>query len=195
MTRLVALGAPYTGLPDHYRGTSRDVPGFVEGLPESDPVNALSLRFWDAAEGGPPLTVFEATELARARNAHLGRAEFEVVEIVGPGETPDEGGVLLGYDVAFENGFESLLASILLYDGPAGEREPEVTRLRDGFGSHLNAHGLFETEAEAAAFLRAANELGPWEGPGIEFEIVSVWRIDQTLPGPTRADDNRPAAR
>lgn len=155
----------------------------MEHLGLDHPYNRILLGFletWDPDERIPDLKV--ARRLAGVYQTVPELGPLEVVEITSHGERPQAGGSLLGYDVPFKDGMESLLASILLYSDPFGEHSPNddsrITDLRRRFADRLNENLLFATEEDATEFFVAAEEVGPWEGPEIEWEVVGLWLVE-----------------
>lgn len=108
------------------------------------------------------------------------RGPFEVVELSRPGSHPSASQVLLGYDVAFDQGHESLIATILLSDETM-ETEVRIADLRREFNPLLNGNLLLPNEADATRFLREATIVGPWEGPEIHWRVIGLWLIEQGL--------------
>lgn len=182
------LGSPDPGLPPSYRGTSRDIPLVRDDLSLSHPANRVLLNL---LEGGDVTGTDLSHELARQlRDGYRGPdiGDFELVEVTRQGRDPELGAELLGFDVCFtEGGTESLLASLLLFEAPFGEppeaeSESRVGPLRDHFRGLLNQRLLFESDVDAAEFLKAAEAAGPWEGPEVEWEVVGLWLVTDGAP-------------
>jgi hypothetical protein len=190
MSRFEVLGVPDPGLPPRYRGTSRKVPLVLEELGLSHPTNQVLLEVLRRHPNEEDLTNVDlARRLAREYRPGPEVEPFEVVEITRSGERPQSGNTLLGFDVPWEGGTYSLLANILLWSDTSGahaadsaETSARVGSLRHRFADRLNENLLFHTEAEAGEFRDAAVELGPWEGPGFEWEVVGVWSVPQSAP-------------
>lgn len=184
MSGLEVLGAPDPGLPREYRGTSRDGPTVMEHLGLNHPANRLFLELLDQVGEERIQDVVVARRLTREFGAIAGSGPWDIVEIVSHGEQSRAGGRRLGFDVPFRDGLYSLLAAVLLWSDPfavssnASEADPRVAGLRVRFVGRLNENRLFATEEEALAFLAAAEEVGPWEGPDIEWEVVGLWLVD-----------------
>lgn len=179
MGDLAVLGAPEPGLPASYRGTSRDIPLVQDELGIGHPANRFLLELMDRGlvPDGPIEDARVAASLADTYRKH-GLGPFEVVEITSIGEEPRYGDVLLGYDVSFHPGNESILADILLRHEEPSDRsaDAEVTRrMRQTYRPRLNANLLFSSPDDARAYLREVNEHGPWEGPGVEWAAVALW--------------------
>jgi hypothetical protein len=186
MTAFELFGAPFPGFPANYRGTERRSPLVKEELGLSHPANQALLQMFEAGYGDdrPIADIEVARRLAREYRPELDVGWFELVEVTRSGEHPQAGDGLLGYDVPFEGGgHTSLLAMILLYEGESSggrdgeEGDERVATLRQQFAHRLNEHLLFAVEEDAAEFLAAAIELGPWEGPGIDWEVVGLWLV------------------
>lgn len=182
MSGFEVLGAPDPGLPRRYRGTSRSSPTVLEHLGLDHPANRTLLKILDRDDfDGRVEDVVTARRLARAYATVPEVGSLEIVEIVNHGERPRAGNRLLGFDV--QEGMQSLLASILLWDDPSsdtsgpGVTDARVIGLRTRFADRLNDRLLFDTEALAIEFLDASTELGPWEGPEIEWEVVGLWTV------------------
>jgi hypothetical protein len=197
----VVLGSPDPLIADayrRYRGVSRDAPSVVEGLGLDHPANATLLEILEHHDVTGPIDDLEVVR--RLAAAYAGReipdGPYEIVERTSEGERPRAVSLLLGWDVAFEGGGStSLLATILLYGELALQEDDRVLRLRREFVGSLNEHCLFEDEADARAFLVAANEIGPWEGPDINWEVVGVWLVPAPRSGPEQPIAPVPDAR
>jgi hypothetical protein len=162
------LGQPYPDLPKSYRGTARNTPLIDARLGmDHDAKRAILAEAVD----GRITSIESARRLQRAQ--HDRDEAFEIVEVVPRGAQPTEGESLLGYDVAFEGGIESLVAQLLLAGVERGQQQSAmdvaIASLQAQFVHRLNDHGLFADEREATAFLQKALEFGPWEGPGVTW--------------------------
>jgi len=183
MSGYAVLGPPDSGIDVRYRGLDRDVPFVQERLGLSHHANKTLLKVLEDHEIPgliPDLEV--ARTLASAFRSVPGLGPYEVVEIRQPGQQPEASGNLLGYDVTFKEGPTSLLAWALLWNDQRINRDAkaaaQIAALRHRFVDRLNDSLLFDTPSDAAAFLNAATEFGPWE-PGADWEVKGVWEVNQ----------------
>jgi hypothetical protein len=183
MSAFAVLGEPFPDLPASYRGTERIVPSEVEGVSERSRATLLEvLETTGQSEWIPDYRV--ARRLADGYRGPLGEW-FEVVELSLPGESPRVLPHNLGFDVASPGSLHSLVATALLWTlepARSGAPEPDsVWAIRRAFLPSLNAHRLLDNAASAQRFLAAALEVGDWEGPDWDWQVVSV---SSDHPGP-----------
>lgn len=180
MSGFAVLGQPLRGLPGAYRGSDRDIPIVVDALGASHPANRALLHTLEDHDVSSRIQDFEAARTLAVQYSTPETGVFEVVEITSEGEEPMVGRDLLGFDVAFEGGLTSLIASLLLFDDaaarPATEDSSNVA-LRHAFSDRLNHNRLFSSREDARSFLSAAIELGPWEGPDVMWAISAIWAV------------------
>lgn len=179
MSSFEVLGRPDVGLPEAYRGTARDIPTVIDELGVDHPANAglLALLYEHGLDG-------RIEDLSVARRLYAvfreapARGPFEIVELVKAGGLPSAGTSLLGYDVAMDDGLDSLIATVLLYEPTSDPAYgPIVARLRHEYAQRLSSNLLFDEYSDAEEFREAATQAASWEGPEISWEVVGVWSV------------------
>jgi hypothetical protein len=128
-------------------------------LPEDPEINQLFEWYLKGPESGFVHDPAKARRFAELCNRHFPGKHFEVIEVTNGKTTPTDGAQLLGFDISFGGGGNSLIFEDLLA-GPSETipHEP-VTLLADliqrYFYPKLNEFGLFRTFEEASHCRRA----------------------------------------
>lgn len=183
MSRIEVLGPPFPDVDPRYCGTDRVVPSVREDLGLDHIANRALLRTLegrDDAEQFPNKQSAQRLVLEYGPEDVLGH--FDIVEVTELDEEPREGRELLGLDVAVEGGLTSLIAAVLLSNDALDptvqpHMEGHIRALRAEFLQSLNGNLLFPNRESAERFLRAALDVGPWEGPEISWVPVRVWAV------------------
>jgi hypothetical protein len=170
---------------DFYRGTDRKGPVHCDALPEDHEINRLFVWYLEETESGFVHDLAKARRYAELCNQNCPGKRFEVIEVTDGKTTPTDSAQLLGFDISFGGGGDSLIFLALLA-GPS-ERIPDEPidllsdLIRRYFCPKLNEFGLFRTFEDASHCRRAMIALQSfhpnfYEGGDLEvFTVTGVY--------------------
>ena len=189
MNRLLILGTNVIDGYDHYKGTYRTSPYYVEELPEDSEVNKLF--FWYIGDGDELEIISDINKAKKIVELYRNLSPpqlFEVVRVLELNEIPPENEEFLGYDLSC--GYYYSLLSWALDIENKGEEEDRVLKqispllnlVKKNFKPLLNKNCLFD-DAETAKFclecLMALQDIRPglFENEEALFEVVGLSKV------------------
>jgi hypothetical protein len=170
-----------------YRGTYRSHPTYCRQVSEDHEVNQAFL--WFCQEGGESGVIHDlnrAKSLIRTYHQISPPQEFDLVQVLEPGDSPVSGSEQLGYDLTKGYSF-SLLSWGLDFSSTHLDRPRESLKhllklLSEHFRPKLNTFGLFDTASEAQfclACMMALQDCYPalWEDSSSVFEVKRLFLV------------------
>jgi hypothetical protein len=189
MKKYMILGVNMLDGYDHYRGTYRTEPSYIEELPEDHEVNVLFWWFMEkSGEDGIVSDKEKAIEMVETYRKLTPPQIFEVVRLLKVKERPPKKEEFLGYDISCGYG-TSLLAWELDIVTKGKEKEKvlrqisPLTRLvKEHFKPLLNKNCLFN-DSKTAQFcldcMMALQDIRPglFENEEMVFEVVGLSKV------------------
>jgi hypothetical protein len=189
MNRFLILGTNMLDGYDHYKGTYRMNPGYIEELSEDSEINQLFFWYMEVGdELGIISDIHKAKKIVELYKNLIPPQIFEVVRILEVNEPPPGNEEFLGFDLSCGYGC-SLLSWGLDIDKEGEEEDrlhkqisPLIRLVKKHFKPLLNKNSLFD-DSETAKFclecLMALQDIVPgiFENEEMIFEVIGLSKV------------------
>ncbi len=189
MNRFLILGTNVIDGYDHYKGTYRTSPYYVEKLPEDSEINQLFLFYIGSDDELEIISDIDKAKKIVALYKDLSPPQiFEVVRVLEVDETPPGSEEFLGHDISCGY-YRSLLSWGLDIENEGEEEDrllkqilPLISLVEKHFKPLLNKNCLFD-DSETAKFclecLMALQDIVPgiFENEEMIFEVIGLSKV------------------
>jgi hypothetical protein len=190
--KILILGKCLVNGSQIYRGVERDIPSYVDGLPENHPVNIF---YWELVEQRDRYfllaDVDDAFKVIKLYGFLDTPQYFDVVEITCDEDAPEsKKHEFLGYDIVCDFSVSTLAqgfsTSKFVKSAAFTEKDhnlvPIIQLLEYYFTPLLNQNGLFNRYEDAKYCLKVQMSIqeirpGLYEDKTCVFQVVGLWKV------------------